>query len=161
MGNGYDTTGHHRTGLPLKMREVQANPHVRTACATHLRRICGVCEHFAGAMRAEVGKCLKFNDWSAGLQDAARCESWARRSAPYVPAEGETAARKRTMRDVERQAQARRDAILALAAQGKTRTEIMAAAGIGATQMHDDMRALGLRCSTRNGPLVRKAGQVN
>jgi DNA-binding NarL/FixJ family response regulator len=143
-----------RTG-PAMMRENQANPRIKSLCATHLRRICGVCEHFAGAMRAEVGRCLKFGDLSAGLQDAAACQSWTRRSAPYVPAEGETALRRRTLRDVERQAQARRDNILALVAQGKSRGDIIAAMGISSTTMSDDMRAMGLRASKRNGPLVR------
>lgn len=57
-----------------------AHTHPRSErCLTHLRRICGVCPHFPGAMRATGQRCRKLGRTVDGLDRAWQCEYWTRR----------------------------------------------------------------------------------
>lgn len=66
-------------GLTIPLREGVSNPH-SPRCALHLRRVCGVCQHFKGDLRG-AGHCGLMNLDLPGRRDARACSHWARRVA--------------------------------------------------------------------------------
>lgn len=53
-------------------------------CKAHLRRSCGVCEHFPPALglhATATGRCLLLSVTVRASEGAARCSDWSRRSA--------------------------------------------------------------------------------
>ena len=151
MSNGYDQVSYRSAGLPLRPRPPQSNPRNFTTCPTHLKRICGVCEHFAGAMR-EPGACRKFGDRAHGLQDAAACQSWTRRSAPYeAKASDPVVTQKRTRESITAALADRRAKVKAMLAENMSGRQIAAALGVSYGAIADDRRVLGMQ-----GELCRK-----
>lgn len=61
-------------------RDFSKNPKSHT-CATHLRRICGTCVHWTGALRG-VGDCPLYADQTSAGASAATCADWSRKIAP-------------------------------------------------------------------------------
>lgn len=50
------------------------------ACPLHLRRICGTCAHFDGALRdAGPRRCTRFEVEVTAARPAAKCKSWGRK----------------------------------------------------------------------------------
>lgn len=64
----------------LKRRAPEENP-LSGACRPHLRRICGVCEHFDAASIGAVGRCSELGFVASGLRSAKSCALWSRRMA--------------------------------------------------------------------------------
>lgn len=53
------------------------------ACPRHLKRICGVCTHFAGTLDAEdPAACAAWQTAVTAGRNAAKCHRFARRVAP-------------------------------------------------------------------------------
>ena len=69
-----------RTGRMMRPRDNQSNPRY-LACATHLRRCCGVCVHFEGAIIRTTARCTLLGGQRSGLRSANECQFWARKSA--------------------------------------------------------------------------------
>jgi len=67
--------------LPPKPRDTFRDPR-SGSCALHLRRICGTCTHFPGALRG-TGQhlCPVMAQMCSARTSAAQCELWQRRSA--------------------------------------------------------------------------------
>ena len=66
-----------RTGQPYPQRDPRRNP-LSGSCKLSLRRVCGVCVHFDGDLRAG-GTCARFKLEVEGRAGARDCASWARK----------------------------------------------------------------------------------
>jgi len=123
-----------------------------------LRRICGVCRHFAGDGIAMPGQCARFGADVHGRAGADRCEEWGRRTAgvdapalispvhpaeraaqvvvpdkdaPCDVAEAPVPAAQRRGSSRHAHVDTRRVQLRALAAEGKTMREAAAILGVG------------------------------
>lgn len=66
------------SGAPVRFRPAEATP-TNPFCALHLRRVCGVCEHFQGPVIRCVAECGKGEGRVDGRTDARGCTFWGRR----------------------------------------------------------------------------------
>lgn len=69
-----------------RMRDAAENPR-DPRCALQLRRICGTCAHFQGALRPdegapEVAGCAAFQNQRHRLAKAWDCHRWTRKGRP-------------------------------------------------------------------------------
>jgi transposase len=148
----------------------QLNPRAHTTPLA-LRRICGVCRHFAGEGLAAPGHCARFGADVSGRASAERCDEWGRRTAgvdapvevrpvrPAAPAalpeacspapsvsEAEVpadAAKRgpKASADIER----RRATVRGLASEGKTLREAAAILGVSYETVRGDAKAGSIR----------------
>ena len=71
------------------LREGVTNPYAPN-CALHLRRVCGVCREFDGALRGN-GHCGKLNLPRAGRDGAGDCLWWTRKTQPAAASQDKEA----------------------------------------------------------------------
>ncbi len=144
-------TTYYRIGIVPR----QLNPKAATTPLA-LRRICGVCRHFAGERIDLPGYCTRFEADVPGRGAADACDTWARRTAGVdAPPEALRAALlardegrpegARRGPQVKPDVEARRARVRVLAAEGKTLREAAAIIGVSYETVRSDAKAAAIR----------------